>query len=344
MNLQVISIDNMDRDVWDAFVRGNSQGYAYHLYDVIRWDRWINDKDISFCIQDDRIGIVMVVQLHIEYKSNEGKHRLHSEWGYVLKDGLTRKEKNKVKVAFMEHIDRLIIEKTVTKYNIGVAPLSEYMQPQNHVMVNPVVEMGFAPFVRYTYIVDLNKPKEELLANCEQTTRQAIRKIRSDSEYVIREASACEKDCQTYLQLHEQTYTRTGAAGAIIHEPYQRNIFFTLIPKGIARVFFLTEAQTGNVLAATVILLYKNSAYYWWGASVDEKEVGINKYLLFASMMHVRPENMAPEEHFWFETGGAYPYARSGKEKGLNDFKKCFGTMLHPIFRGEYVFSPDVIR
>lgn len=38
----------------------------------------------------------------------------------------------------------------------------------------------------------------------------------------------------------------------------------------------------------------------------------------------------------YFETGGAYPFLRDGKYKGLNDFKKCFGTFIHPIYKGEY--------
>jgi len=45
---------------------------------------------------------------------------------------------------------------------------------------------------------------------------------------------------------------------------------------------------------------------------------------------------MNPNE-FYFETGGAYTYVRGGKKKGLNDFKKCFGCCLHPIYGGEYV-------
>lgn len=44
-------------------------GYAYHLYDVIALDRWENDKNKSFAIFDeDRNEIVMIMQLHLEYK------------------------------------------------------------------------------------------------------------------------------------------------------------------------------------------------------------------------------------------------------------------------------------
>ena len=88
----------------------------------------------------------------------------------------------------------------------------------------------------------------------------------------------------------------------------------------------------------------KNTAYYWWGASVNNKEIGINKYLLWKSMITVsndyfvnpKMESIMEPDSFYFETGGAYPYLNSGKSKGLNDFKKCFGCQLHSIFTGNY--------
>ena len=107
-------------------------------------------------------------------------------------------------------------------------------------------------------------------------------------------------------------------------------------------MFFLKEKEINENIASVAILVYKNTAYYWWGSSVGEKEVGINKYILWKSMMIVKDtyyRNGGMEDNFWFETGGAYIYARNGKQKGLSDFKKSFGCQLHPIYRGEYIIS-----
>lgn len=51
---------------------------------------------------------------------------------------------------------------------------------------------------------------------------------------------------------------------------------------------FLKEKEINENIASVAILVYKNTAYYWWGSSVGEKEVGINKYLLWKSMMIVK--------------------------------------------------------
>ena len=63
---------------------------------------------------------------------------------------------------------------------------------------------------------------------------------------------------------------------------------------------FLKDNHKNEYIAATIILIYKKSAYYWWGCSKNEKDIGINKYLLFKSICAVR-------ESFgrtgYFETG-----------------------------------------
>ena len=69
------------------------------------------------------------------------------------------------------------------------------------------------------------------------------------------------------------------------------------------------------------------------GDSKNEKEVGVNKYLLFKVICLIRDSF---DKAGLFETGGAYPYLRKGKYKGLNDFKKCFGTSLYIIWGGTY--------
>lgn len=341
MKTRIIQYKDMDSSVWNNFVYNNTMGYAYHLYEIVALDRWENDKNKSFCIwDDDKKEPAMIVQLHLEYKvmEYEAFYRLHSRWGYVIKDNLPKREFDKVRKQFTSYIDSLFTRYHIRSYDLSLPPLSEYMMPSpsaKSCIVNPAVYFCFAPSVRYTYIVNLKYSAEELLANCEQTTRADIRKVINGKKYNIVEAESTEADYTTYINMHAETYTRTHAAHAIIREEYQRNIFFNLIPKGICKVYFLENMEKKRI-AGTVILIYKNTAYYWWGASLNEKEVGINKYLLFMSMLKIKEIYAEAGKDFWFETGGAYVHLRRGKYKGLNDFKKCFGTQLHPIFTGKY--------
>ena len=90
--------NDMDSKVWDDFVYNCRGGYAYYLYDVIALDRWINDKNRSFCIINEENGkIVLIAMLHLEKRvtQNDEFYRLHSRWGTIIDDNLTVKEKKK---------------------------------------------------------------------------------------------------------------------------------------------------------------------------------------------------------------------------------------------------------
>lgn len=333
----------IDAQKWNEFVMANSMGWAYFLYEMIGVDRYASYRNLSFAIvdADSNDQMLFVMQLHRTNKygflTKLGlpfwREKLVSRWGYVIKDGLVKKHQRLVKECYEEYIDSYISNNPIKRFSADLAPLTRDRLDHRD-GINPLVFYNFKPQIRYTWVVDLSKPDDRMLADCEETTRQAIRKLEASDRYEFLEAQSDEQDCQTYIRLHKETYTRTGAAKDIIADEYHHNIFFNLMPKGISRVFFLKEKETSEVIATVAVLLYNDTAYYWWGDSRNEKEVGVNKYLLFKVICLIR-ESFGKTGYF--ETGGAYPYLRRGKYKGLNDFKKCFGAFLMPIYGGEYV-------
>lgn len=315
-------------------------GWAYFLYEMIGLDRYSSFINYSFAIvdSDNNDEILFIMQLHrtnkypILSKLRIEKEKLHSRWGYVLKDELPKKHVRKVKECFEQYIDNLIKSERIKLFDISLPPLTE-RTIQSKDAINPLMYFNFEPQIRYSYVVDLSKPDDRMLADCEETTRQAIRKTDASDKYEIVEAGPDSKDCRTYIDLHKETYTRTKAKKYIIADSYHDYMFNTLIPKGICRVFFLKDKESSQIVASVAILIYKNTAYYWWGHSKNEKDIGINKYLLFKAICIVR-ESFGKTGYF--ETGGAFIHLRRGKDKGLNDFKKCFGTFLLPIYAGKY--------
>lgn len=332
--------NEIDAQKWNKFVYSSSMGWAYFLYEMIGVDRYASFINLSFAIvdQDNDDEILFVMQLHNSNKHpflsklKLRKEKLCSRWGYVLKDNLPKKHFRMIKECYEKYIDAYIENNRIKSFVADLPPLTQ-SAIENKTAINPLIYFNFAPKIRYTYVVDLSKPDDRMLADCEETTRQAVRKIEAADKYEIVEAQANEQDCQTFIKLHKETYTRTHAKSFIIADEYHQNMFFNLLPKGICKVFFLKEKETQEVVASVAVLLYKNTAYYWWGDSKNEKEIGINKYLLFKVICIIRERF---EKTGYFETGGAYVHIRSGKNKGLNDFKKCFGTFLMPIFQGEY--------
>lgn len=332
MQFQIKQYTEISKNDWDKFVYENSMGWAYHLYDVIPFNRNAHFKNISFCIvdKDDNDKIYMLVEL---YMSDFRKPSLLSEHGFIIKDNLPPKTLKKIKKCFETIIDGYMKKYKMTEYMILFPPLCEANLPTHCSLVNPAIHFNFCPGVYYTSIIDLSKPDNRMLADCEETTRQAIRKIEASNKYEIIESKGATEDLKIYTNIHKETYLRTGADNEILSDIYNENIFFKLIPQGISRVFFLKEKESDTIIAYVNILIFKNSAYYWWGGSLNQKEVGVNKYLLFNVIQQIRQDF---NKTGYFETGGTLPYLRKGKYKGLGNFKKSFGTFLHPIYTGHY--------
>ena len=303
-------------------------GWAYFLHNVISIHRNSSYENKSFAILNEKNEILFVIQLHITPKKE-----LTSQWGFCIKDNIPPKQLKKIQKFFIEYIDFIWAKYRIKSFNINFPPLAKTNSPDTSNLINPAMSFGFKPTIRYTYIVDLSKPDERMLADCEETTRQAIRKIESSGKYSFIESDGSDDDCKEYIKLHKETYTRTDAKDDIIDDNYHIHIFRKLISAGISKVFFLKNNQTNEYIASVMVLIYKNTAYYWWGCSKDDKEIGVNKYLLFKVICAIRE---LFKKTGYFEVGGAYPYLRRGKYKGLNDFKKCFGTILHPIYGGIY--------
>lgn len=347
MKLEIKQYREISPETWDNFVYSNSMGWAYFLYDVIAIDRNVHYINKSFCICDeDNQEILAMFQLYkdrdlsymkrlkVLYKILKRRERLISRWGYILKDNLNKKDFQKIKECFENYIDAYMLENKIDDFSISLAPLSKKMQPNNCPIINPLIYFNFSPLVRYTYVINLSKEENNLFYDMEQTTRNTIRRYEKSKQYKIVESKGSAEDLKTYIKLHKETYTRTGASDDIIDDRYHENMFFKLIPQKICRVFFLEDIATKEYIAQVAILLFKNTAYYWWGASKTQKPSGINKYLLYKVICIIR---QSFEGNGFFETGGAYLHIRHGKEKGLNDFKKCFGTFLHPIYKGTYI-------
>ena len=331
MSFKIKHFLDIQKEKWDEFVYSNSMGWAYFLHDVIKIHRNSSYANKSFGILNEKDELLFVIQLHLTKN-----HQLVSQWGFCVKDNLPNKQLKKLQNFFEEYIDFFIEQNKIKNFDICFPPLTEANMPESHNLINPGMLFGFQPGIRYTYVVDLSKSDDRMLADCEETTRQAIRKIENSNKYTIVESNGSEEDCEKYIKMHKITYTRTGAKNSIISDDYHKHIFSKLIPQGLCKVYFLKDNVTENYIAATIVLIYKNTAYYWWGCSENEKDTGVNKYLLFKVLCKIR-------EFFgktgYFETGGGYPYLRNGKYKGLNDFKKCFGTFLHPIYTGIYMLE-----
>lgn len=361
MNLSIREFTEVSAEEWDSFQCSQSMGSAHFLYDLVAQDWRRESKNLSFVVDEEvsgRKNIVLAFQLNLAYEPlalksctirgliryflsaikrlsrRESGYVLFSHFGYVLKDGLSHRQIRQIKECMQGKLDGLVKKYRSWNFELEFSPISKALGPNSAQLINPCIFLGFSPTLRYTYMVDLSKDEDKMLSDCDETTRQAIRKISREGRYEVIECTGSKEEYDCYLAMHRETYARTG--GVPKPESYHKLIYDVLVKRGVCKIYWLRDRETGANVADMTVLISQNIAYYYWGCSLDDHIVGANKFLLFTVMMKMRESFENQGVSGFFETGGGKPYARDGKSKGLNDYKKSFGTFLHPIYGGRY--------
>ena len=340
----IVKWEDADRDKWDSFVRSNSMGYAFHLYDVIRLHHWRSFKDRSFCIVDlDRKSeIVLIVRLHERHREIDDTYYLSSQWGFVLKDSLAKKELRKLIECFRGYIDGIIEADNVKSYDISFSALTQYMSSKE-AMINPAIYFGFRPAVQYTWVKDMRGNTEQLLGECDQNTRRRIRSIANEGRYTVFRPELNEESLDEFYRMHRETYVRTHHERLLIDRDYFEYIWYNLANKDVVSVFFCRDNNTGESIDSIITINFDNTSYYWYGASIDGIDGSVNRYLHWMAMTQCKEDYSlrTGKDDFLYETGAAFPYLISGKEKRISDFKRSFATGLSVRHIGEYVMKDD---
>ncbi len=141
---------------------------------------------------------------------------------------------------------------------------------ENHaifIQLEPNVTKGVVPlphshhplFTKYTFILDLTKSEDTLLAAMHPKTRYNIRVAQKHS-VTIREDNGAFED---YLRLTKETTSRQGFFAH--NEAYHRSMWDVMHKAGIAHLF--TATYNGEVLSAWIVFVWKDTVYYPYGAS-----------------------------------------------------------------------------
>lgn len=315
---------------WDKFVFENCMGYVNHLYQYIKIDE-DNTSNISFAIIDALSNeLLLIMPLYVK-KSSSNEYTVIGRKGLVIKDHLGVRYQSKLAAFFKDYISQILNTYNNTILRVEIPALCRYNLKESSQLVNPLIFYGFTPDLRYTWVVDLKKDEEKILADCEETTRRAIKKYLGNQDYYfyLTNEKTQTRDIEDFYQLSQLTYERSGAQPKC--KQYYSNIIANLLPCH-SKTFFLRKKDNGEAVVAAIIFCYNNTARYAWGCSITEKPSRISKYFMYKIMLSLKRYGIE-----YFETGGAYPYLpKNNKKRGISDFKRSFGTFLHIIHKGTF--------
>lgn len=191
----------------------------------------------------------------------------------------------------------------------------------------------------HTLILDLEKTAEEILAQMKPKGRYNIQ-IAKRHNVLVRQYNSDipEKDFAAFYKILKKTGGRDGFG---IHQKYfYKTLLETLAPKKMASLFLAYHQNT--VIGGVIVIFYKDTATYYYGASSYEHRNLMAPYLLqWEAICEAKRRGMKIYDFL----GIATPHAKNHPWAGVTEFKKKFGgkeITYPPAF--DVVYRPFLYR
>jgi len=199
--------------------------------------------------------------------------------------------------------------------------------------LQPVLaENGFGYEDHLDYLINLDRPADEVLQSIGKRTRKKIRKGLRDSVVQVGEATS-RPELDHWYETLQKTYS--NAQVPLADRSLFEAAFDKLHSKGMAR--FLLASVDGTTAACSVELTYKDTIYGWYGGSDRAYSQFCPNEML---MWHIL-EWGANNGYRVYDFGGA---GKPDEEYGVRDFKAKFGGDLVCFGRNTCVHAPTSLK
>ncbi|MBF0208689.1 MAG: GNAT family N-acetyltransferase [Oligoflexia bacterium] len=331
--MEIVSRCEIGPDKWNEFVNESMDAWLWHHYDIMdALSTWRYTADASIGIIDKQGSSSLLAILPMTNKLN---YTFHSPGGVAFSNKLGQKLKREIWKVLVRYLEGLFLKHSVCSFNIHLPPLTpNFWSDKGYPLVNPLLFYGFKNDLTQTMIINLNQSSEQIFNTYTKGTKYELNRIEK-SDISLVDANGIPNALEKYYELHVSTYRRNGQRP----HPYKyfECIFNNVLRKGLCRIIFLEK--NGRFFAVNNTALYKKTAFYWTGASINEKELGENRILLHNQIMHAKSKGFST-----YEVGEVFPDVKNGKLRGLSVFKKSFGGEMYPYYKGSYVIPQNVTR
>lgn len=180
---------------------------------------------------------------------------------------------------------------------------------------------GRALFTKYTFLLDLTKPEDELFANLDSKTRYNVNLAYKKGVRIYEDTS--KEGMEQYIKILEETTQRQGFYA---HGPdYFRTMWDTLGNSGMLKIFHATYED--QVLVTWVMFVFNDTFYYPYGASLRAHRDVMASNLMMWEMIRYGKSLGCTKLDMWGSLGPdpdkKHPWY------GFHKFKKGYGAVLH---------------
>lgn len=319
-------VRELEENLWREFVYRQPQGNIFHTPEMFRvFNQTKGHKSTMWAVVDGDNGpLALLLPVHV-----------------TLMNGLLRRLTTRaiaygsvLSVPGLEGQAALaLLLQTYKRQAKGSALFTELRNLSDLSQTQPLLNnLGFAYEGHLNYLINLNRPTEEVLQSIGQRTRKKIRKGLRDGFVQISEATT-PVELEHWYDILQKTYS--NAQVPLADHSLFVAAFHELYPKGMAR--FLLAQVNGVTAACSIELPYKNVIYGWYGGS----DRAYSDYLPNEMLIWHILEWGANNGYHIYDFGGA---GKPDEEYGVRDFKAKFGGDLVNFGRNTYVHNPALLK
>jgi len=318
----------LDQQKWDAFVSSTTQSEVLQSYEWGEVKGNYGWQPIRIAIEDDNkiVASALILKRKLPY--------INKSIFYIPRGPILDFEDEKALEYLLEEI-----RQQAQRHKAILLKIDPEIDESDNKKIGILEKKGFKiqkkqVQPRATIFLDLRKPLEEILKNCEEKTRYNTR-LSFKKGVKVREASN-----ETGLDIFYDIYKETaGRDNFLIHpKKYYQKVYDFLIKKGLANIFI--AEMNSEPLAAVWIFNFGKRIWYMYGASKSSaRNVMPNHALHFEVMKWAKgkgfelydlwgiPANPKPNHPLF----GVYRF-KKGYNGELEKFVGAMDLVYDPIF------------
>lgn len=323
--MSISVVRSLPEDEWRNFVERHDAGNVFHTPEMFQvFSRTKGYRPDLWAATED--GHTLALLMPVQVTLMNGLLRYFTTRSVAYGSVLCVPDRGGQKA-----LDRLLED--YTREVARAALFTQLRNLSNLELLQPILgNHGFIYEDYLNYLIDLNRPPDEVFRNVGRRTRKNIRRGLRRGEVVIAEVQDRDELPVCY-ELLRQTY-RVAQVPLADYSLFE-SAFDLLYPKGMVRFTVARVAQTA--VATSVDLLYKGVVYGWYGG-VDR---AYGSYVPNELLMWHLLQWGAESGYRVYDFGGA---GKPDEEYGVRDFKAKFGGQLVSFGRFTCNHAPNRLK
>jgi lipid II:glycine glycyltransferase (peptidoglycan interpeptide bridge formation enzyme) len=321
-----LKIINAKKEDYDKFVDMNPQASIFQTSDMAEvYNRTKGYKPSMVVAINEETDEILASVLAVNITEKKGflqSFTNHStiRGNPVLKSG---KEGTEAAIALMSNFNK--------EFGLDSLYTRVYLTHKTPELENVFARSHYKFESWLNFLINLQKPKDLILASMKVDKRRAIRKAEKNG--LIVQDIIDKNELQDFYTLLTGTYNeaRLPLKDISLFEA----IFDVLVKKGMAR--FIMAKKGNDYIAGRLVLTYKGSIYDWYAcASKEHLSLYPNEFLIWDIL------KWGSENGFHtFDFGGA---GTPDEKYGVRDFKERFGGRLVDYGRFTKIHHPQLYK